>query len=494
MAEAPVPPLASVVIPAHDEAAVIERCLAAFLGPPGGPASPEFEVVVVCNGCRDDTAGRAAGFAGVRVVEIPTPSKVAALNAGDGAATVLPRIYLDADIEVSAGALRAVAEALAAGAPAAAPLPELDLAGCSLAVRAYYLLWRRLGYVRRQLIGSGVYGLSAEGRGRFGAFPELISDDGYVYSHFAAAERVNPPGARFTIRAPRTARGVFHRRVRIAQGNRQLRELTGRQPEVPGPFWRQVLLRRPWLAPAATVFLGVNLLADRAAGRRLRAGRADWNRDDSSRTPAITTEGSTAAERRDVPMGSSRGLGRAARTLRSPATYRSFARLLNFFGYDVGEQARVRRGAGVRISPTVSIRNGDRVSIGAGAHIGQWSCLWAGDTTGRIEIGEHALLAPEVFLTASDYDFDAGPGPVMDLPRREADIRIGANTWLGARVVVVAGVTVGDGAIVAAGSVVTRDVPPGAVVGGVPARLIRQRGEPHPEQHGEPQGQRGGPR
>jgi acetyltransferase-like isoleucine patch superfamily enzyme len=158
-------------------------------------------------------------------------------------------------------------------------------------------------------------------------------------------------------------------------------------------------------------------------------------------------------------------------------TVKGWARLANFFRYDSRELARASVAPGVYLSPTVSIRNGGRVSIGAGSHVGQWCCLWAGDSAGRIDIGDHALLAPDVFITASDYDFDAGPGPVMDLPKREHDVRIGANTWLGAKVVVVAGVTIGDGAIVAAGSVVTRDVPAGAVAAGVPARVIRMRGE-----------------
>ena len=161
----------------------------------------------------------------------------------------------------------------------------------------------------------------------------------------------------------------------------------------------------------------------------------------------------------------------------SAATVKGWAKLANFFRYDSRELAKAQIGSGVYLSPTVSVRNGSRVSIGAGSHIGQWSCLWAGDSGGRIEIGEHALLAPDVFITASDYDFDAGPGPVMDLPKREGDVRIGSNAWLGAKVVVVAGVTVGDGAIVAAGSVVTRDVPENAVAAGVPAQVIRMRGE-----------------
>lgn len=172
-----------------------------------------------------------------------------------------------------------------------------------------------------------------------------------------------------------------------------------------------------------------------------------------------------------------RGSKSAARRVSSPATWKSWARIANFFGYDGAERRDMTLGAAVRLSPTVSVRNGARISIGAGSHIGQWCCLWAGDSSGRITIGDHALLAPDVFITASDYDFDAGMGPVMDLPKREADINIGANTWLGAKVVVVAGVTIGDGAIVAAGSVVTRDLPANCVAAGIPARVIRTRGE-----------------
>jgi acetyltransferase-like isoleucine patch superfamily enzyme len=163
-----------------------------------------------------------------------------------------------------------------------------------------------------------------------------------------------------------------------------------------------------------------------------------------------------------------------------PNTWLRLGKLVNFFGYDSAERRAATVGAGARISPTVSMRNGDRISIGPGAHIGQWCYLWAGDHTGRIEIGDHALLAPSVFITASNYDFDAGDGPVMDLPKKESDVVIGANTWLGANVVVVAGITIGDGTVVAAGSVVTRDLPANCVAAGVPARPLRERGRPRP--------------
>jgi acetyltransferase-like isoleucine patch superfamily enzyme len=451
-------PRASIVIPAHDEAAVLGANLERMLH----QATPgEFDVVVVCNGCSDDTADVARAFPGVRVVETPVGSKVGALNLGDSATEVFPRVYLDADVEVDTASLRAVVRVLEEGAPVAAPLPRLDLGGCGPGARLYFTFWRHLGYTRKHLVGSGFYALSAEGRARFGAFPDLVADDLYVYSLFAAGERVNPPGARFVIRPPRSVRGTLDRRTRIVFGNLQLRAATGLSPDVPSPRPPQVVARRPWLVPAAAVYVVVNTVAARRAQARLAAGgTVGWNRDESRRVRNMS------------------GKNAVTRGLVSAGTVKGWAKVANFFRYDSKELARAALGPGVYVSPTVSVRNGARVSIGAGSHIGQWSCLWAGDSSGRIEIGEHALLAPDVFITASDYDFDAGPGPVMDLPKREHDVRIGSNSWLGAKVVVVAGVTVGDGAIVAAGSVVTRDIPENAVAAGVPARVVRMRGEP----------------
>ena len=92
----------------------------------------------------------------------------------------------------------------------------------------------------------------------------------------------------------------------------------------------------------------------------------------------------------------------------------------------------------------------------------------------RIIIGDHVSLAPEVFITASDYRFVSGR-PFREQPKRELDVVIGHDVWLGARVVVTAGVTIGDGCIVGAGAVVTRNLPPGSIAVGVPARVVSQR-------------------
>jgi acetyltransferase-like isoleucine patch superfamily enzyme len=83
-------------------------------------------------------------------------------------------------------------------------------------------------------------------------------------------------------------------------------------------------------------------------------------------------------------------------------------------------------------------------------------------------------LAPEVFITASDYAFERGR-PFREQPKTERDVVIGDDVWLGVRVVVTAGVTIGDGCIVGAASVVTRDLPPNSIAVGAPARVIGER-------------------
>ena len=69
----------------------------------------------------------------------------------------------------------------------------------------------------------------------------------------------------------------------------------------------------------------------------------------------------------------------------------------------------------------------------------------------------------------------------MNQPKLERDVVIGDDVWLGARVMVVAGVEIGDGCIIGASSVVTRSIPAGSIAVGHPARIVGQRGDPKTE-------------
>ncbi len=166
---------------------------------------------------------------------------------------------------------------------------------------------------------------------------------------------------------------------------------------------------------------------------------------------------------------------RGALSAIDPRVYLHGLRVLHFYGYAHVSQVRLlTRGSEVTFAPNVSFRNAERITIGSGTHIGEYSTIWAGNSTGRIILGEKCLLAPRVTITASNYGIAPGI-PVMDQPKIEQDIVIGSGAWLGANVVVLAGVTIGEGAIVAAGAVVTKDVPADAIVGGVPARVLGSR-------------------
>ena len=171
-------------------------------------------------------------------------------------------------------------------------------------------------------------------------------------------------------------------------------------------------------------------------------------------------------------------LERARRLVRSVTDLRPYLhvfRLLHYYNYThVAERRLVDMGPGVQFAPNVSITNGERVSIGEGSHVGANCHLWAGNRAGRIIIGRYALFGPEVFLTASDYAFELG-ARVMDQPTVERDVSIGDHVWLGARVMVVAGVDIGEGCIVGAGAVVTKSLPPWSIAAGVPARVVGRR-------------------
>lgn len=190
-------PTLSVLIPASNEARYIGPCLKALLASDPVPGFT-VEVLVIANGCKDDTAAIARRFTAMadprgwrlRVLQLDEGSKIKALNAGDEAAIGRIRVYLDADVLVTPALLAELSEALAVGqaryatgTPRIAPSP-------SLATRLYARFWLRVPFLREGAPGFGVYAVNADGRGRWGRFPKVISDDTFVRLQFAPSERV----------------------------------------------------------------------------------------------------------------------------------------------------------------------------------------------------------------------------------------------------------------------------------------------------------------
>lgn len=128
---------------------------------------------------------------------------------------------------------------------------------------------------------------------------------------------------------------------------------------------------------------------------------------------------------------------------------------------------------GVRLGPVVwglerCWFESEQVSIGAGSGVNA-GCWFEGH--GPISIGRDCFVGPEVMILTSIHEI-AADGQVAREPSYR-EVRVGDRCWLGARALIMPGVTVADETIIAAGAVVTKDCEPGAVYAGVPARRVR---------------------
>lgn len=117
------------------------------------------------------------------------------------------------------------------------------------------------------------------------------------------------------------------------------------------------------------------------------------------------------------------------------------------------------------------VDDGAQVTIGDSVFIGRGVEL---DVQRAVDIGEHTVIAPGVFIVDHDHGLCARQR-IDQQPCRASAVTIGRDVWVGANAVILAGVRIGDGAVIGAGAVVTRDVPPLAVAVGVPARALRLR-------------------
>lgn len=141
----------------------------------------------------------------------------------------------------------------------------------------------------------------------------------------------------------------------------------------------------------------------------------------------------------------------------------------------VGERGRLQLGEMNTIYPGATIRidqgsmeTGKEVSFGSGCHIYE--------PRAGLVIGDHCLIGGGVLICGVNHGFSARGVPMRKQPFEAAPIVIGNDVWIGMGAIILPGVTIGDGAIVGAGAVVTEDIPSGALVRGVPARVARLRG------------------
>lgn len=96
-------------------------------------------------------------------------------------------------------------------------------------------------------------------------------------------------------------------------------------------------------------------------------------------------------------------------------------------------------------------------------------------TDGGVSIGDRTLVGYGTKILSSNHNVPKLPDRIFDSGHTKAPVMIGNDAWLGANCIILPGVTIGDGAVVAAGSVVTKDVPANVFVGGIPAKIIKER-------------------
>lgn len=121
---------------------------------------------------------------------------------------------------------------------------------------------------------------------------------------------------------------------------------------------------------------------------------------------------------------------------------------------------------GIRINPCMNIILGNHVDLA-------WGVILT--TVGGIEIGDRTLIGYGTIISSSNHVIPPKKGKIFYSGHVHKKVTIGSDVWIGGNCVITAGVTIGEGAVVAAGSVVTKDVAPFTVVGGVPAKLIKER-------------------
>lgn len=153
---------------------------------------------------------------------------------------------------------------------------------------------------------------------------------------------------------------------------------------------------------------------------------------------------------------------------------------LVFLGKDVELYARPGSGR-IILGRWVHLGNGTKLRAHQGTlRVGD-KVVFGGDTRVNcqldIEIGAATLVADWVYIADFDHRFDEQDVPIKDQGLVKAPVRIGPDVWLGTKSTVTRGVTIGFGSVVGAHAVVTRDVPPHSVVGGVPARVLRDRSD-----------------
>jgi acetyltransferase-like isoleucine patch superfamily enzyme len=145
---------------------------------------------------------------------------------------------------------------------------------------------------------------------------------------------------------------------------------------------------------------------------------------------------------------------------------------LSLQGIKLGNRVTIGKYAIIRPSNIYGGPIGEGLTMGDNSNIGPYNYIGC---SGKITIGNNVMLAPRVSIYAENHVFDHPEILIRDQGVEKKEVIIEDDCWLAANSIILAGVTIGKGSVVAAGSVVTENVPPYSVVAGVPAKFIKSR-------------------
>ena len=138
-------------------------------------------------------------------------------------------------------------------------------------------------------------------------------------------------------------------------------------------------------------------------------------------------------------------------------------------GVKIGNHVKI--GAHSRVVASGSLLNiGEGIEIGDRTSLGEYNRIGG---SGGVYIGSDTIFGQFVTVHSENHIFRDPTVPIRLQGTRRNPVRIGSGCWIGAKATILAGVSIGDNAVVAAGSVVTEEVPPRTVVAGVPAKIVR---------------------
>lgn len=144
---------------------------------------------------------------------------------------------------------------------------------------------------------------------------------------------------------------------------------------------------------------------------------------------------------------------------------------LSVTGIKLGNNVSIGKGAIIECTGVVRTL-GEGLEIGDNSNIGDLNFI---AVRGKIKIGKNVLIGPRVNMHSENHNFNDIDVPIKQQGESRKGITIRDNVWIGAGSIILDGVTIGEGSVIAAGSVVNKDIDKYSIVGGVPAKFIKNR-------------------